>query len=106
MTNKKSGLNEEIEEPIIPVINLSRRFQAIFTLIAILSSVIGFIAIISILAQLSQNPNLRYPHGLIIGFLLLIGGVILFSGVLILRNESLNISHTSSLNKDKNEPLQ
>ncbi len=106
MTSKEDGLNKEIEEPILPIINLSKRFQAIFTLIAILSSTTGFIAIISILAQSNRNTNLSYPHGFIIGLLLLIGGFILLSGVLILRNESLNTSDTSSIHDDKNEPFQ
>jgi hypothetical protein len=106
MGNIENDSSGEIEEPMSPIINLSKRFQAIFTLIAILSSITGFIAIITILAQPSRGPNFLYPHGFLIGLLLLIGGLILLSGVLILRNESLNVTDTSSLHEDKNEPFQ
>jgi hypothetical protein len=74
MGNIENDSSGEIEEPMSPIINLSKRFPAIFPLLAILSSITGFIATIS--------------------------------GVLILRNESLNVTDTPSLHEDKNEPFQ
>ena len=82
---------------------ISDRIYTILTSIGYLSAIMGFIIILIILVYSSQDPNLLFPHGLLIGLLLLSGGVILIVGAMILRKESPNNPSTSSLHKDNND---
>ena len=79
------------------------RIYTILTSTGFLSAIMGFIITLIILVYSSQDPNLFYPHGLLIGLLLLSGGVILIVVAMVLRKESKNNPSTSSIHKDNND---
>ena len=84
---------------------ISNRIYTILSSVGFLSAIMGFIITLIILVYSSQDPNLLYPHGLLIGLLLLSGGVILIVGAMILRKETTNSPSTSSLHKDNDDPF-
>lgn len=88
MSNIDNDISAETDELPPQNVNVPKSFQTIFSLIAILTFITGFIAIITVLLDRNQNGGLSSPHGLIIGLFLLIGGIILGVGVIILKNES------------------
>jgi hypothetical protein len=105
LINTENNSNGEMEENNSSNIEISNRIFAGLTSIGFLSSIMGFIITLPILVDLSQDSILTYPHGLLIGILLLSGGVIIILGAIILKKEYKNNSNTSPLNKDINNQI-
>ncbi|MHA2225743.1 MAG: hypothetical protein ACXAC8_11095 [Candidatus Hodarchaeales archaeon] len=85
---KKTGI-ENPDSNLKPNRNDSKGIFNLLILLSIVSSFAGFYMILGILVDFRRRNIFLYPHGLLLGFLLLGGGLILFLSLIILSREQI-----------------
>lgn len=95
MITAENNSTDEMGEEFSSKKIISNRIYAFLTIVGFLSTIVGFIITLIILVDSSQDSNILYPHGFLIGLLLLSGGVILIVGTIILRKGSKNNTSNS-----------
>ncbi|MFX0015461.1 MAG: hypothetical protein ACFFB2_12490 [Promethearchaeota archaeon] len=84
-------------------INISKGIFTILSFLAVLASVCGFFISFSIIVVSDVNTIITFPHGFILGILLLFGGITLLIGLLILDQESKKTKRIVSSNTTQSE---
>ncbi|MHA2203421.1 MAG: hypothetical protein ACW991_07005, partial [Candidatus Hodarchaeales archaeon] len=77
----------------------------ILNILAIIASISGFLILLSIIAISISTTTILYPYGFVLGFLLLSGGLILFSSLIFLNQESKKTTGVILSNTEENKPI-
>ena len=88
MMDRENEVFDEPESPIQPEVIPSKNIFLILSILAILASISGFFILLSIIAVSNSSATIMYPYGFILGFLLLLSGLILLLGLIFLHQES------------------
>jgi uncharacterized membrane protein HdeD (DUF308 family) len=86
MSNKDKPVKSREEDTIEAVPHLKPPIFWIFLTIALLTLILGFFTLASVIIDSIQHSRINYPDTIIIGLLLIFGGVILLGGSIIMRN--------------------
>ncbi len=86
MSNRDNSVKSSEEETVDAVPHLKPSIFWIFLTIALLTLVLGFFTLTSVIIDSIQHSRINYPDTIIIGLLLIFGGVILLGGSIIMRN--------------------
>lgn len=106
MQDNENGSFERKEEHLQPEIIFSKISFRFLAILAISTSIIGFLFLLSILAVSIPQETLLYPHGFVLGLLLISGGLILLLSLIILNQESKNTSGFISSNTNQNKTIE
>ncbi len=106
MQNSQTESFDKTEDLLEPEVIISKQIFGILIFLAILASTFGFVILISILAVSAPQATLLYPHGFILGLLLLSGGLILLLSLIILNQESKKTIGIISSNTNQNKPIE
>ncbi|MFX1284948.1 MAG: hypothetical protein ACFFB5_14905 [Promethearchaeota archaeon] len=103
MPNSKTESFDKTEDPLRPEVIISKEIFGIFIFISVSASTLGFFILLSILAVSIPQTTLLFPHGFILGLLLLSSGLILLLSLIILNQESKKTIriNSSSVNQNK-----
>lgn len=99
--------NETFDEPkdiLRPEVIPSKEIFRILSILALVASISGFLILLSILAVSISTATILYPYGFVLGFLLLSGGLILLSSLMILNQESKKTTGVIFSNTNENNP--
>ncbi|MFX1506213.1 MAG: hypothetical protein ACFFDC_08855 [Promethearchaeota archaeon] len=104
MMDRENEVVDERETLLQPEVIPSRIIFTILSFLATLASISGFIILVSILAVSRTSSTILYPYGFILGFLLLLGGLILLLGMIFLHQESKKTTSMVFSNTNENKP--
>ena len=86
MSNKDNSAKNSEEETVETVPHLRPSIFWIFLTIALLTLILGFFTLTSVIIDSIQHSRISYPDTIIIGLFLIFGGIILLGGSIIMRN--------------------
>ncbi|MFW9903015.1 MAG: hypothetical protein ACFFFH_01665 [Candidatus Thorarchaeota archaeon] len=104
MMDRKNEVFDEQERLRQPEVIPSKNIFLILSIFAIVASISGFFILLSIITVSRSSTTILYPYGFILGFLLLLGGVILLLGLIFLHQESKKTIGMVLSNTNENEP--
>ncbi|UCE13815.1 MAG: hypothetical protein JSV04_01245 [Candidatus Heimdallarchaeota archaeon] len=97
MEDGETEIQNDLTESMTTKVFISERSIQILAILGIISSLAGFFILFSILIASIPNNTLLFPHGFIIGLLLLLGGLILVSSLIILNHEPRRLKSPPSI---------
>lgn len=103
MEDPKTDLQQISEEPMQPAIIVSKTILGFLIILGLFAFITGFLIVISIIAISIPRATLFFPHGFVVGLLLLFGGLILLLSLIILNQESKRSLITTTSYTDQNE---
>ncbi len=106
MPNSKTESFDKTEDPLRPEIIISKEIFGILIFISISASTLGFFILLSILAVSIPQTTLLFPHGFILGLLLLSSGLILLLSLIILNQESKKTIRINSSSVNQNKQIE
>lgn len=86
MSNKDNSVKSREEEIVEAVPHLKPSIFWIFLTIALLTLILGFFTLVSVIIDSVQHSRINYPDAIIISLFLIFGGVALLGGSIIMRN--------------------
>ncbi len=86
MSKKDNSVKSREEENTETVPHLNPSIFWIFLTVALLTLILGFFTITSVIIDSIQHSQINYPDAMIIGLLLIFGGIILLGGSIIMRS--------------------
>ena len=86
MNTKDSSIIDEEETPTEAVPHLNPSILLILSIISVITLILGFFAIFSVIIDTIQHSQINYPDTILISLLLIFGGLILLSGTIIMKN--------------------
>lgn len=96
---------DESEELLQAEVIPSKEIFRILSILALLTSISGFLILLSIISISISTATILYPYGFILGFLLLSGGLILLSSLIFLNQESKKTTDVILSNTEENKPI-
>lgn len=106
MQNGHTESFDKTEDPLKPEVIISKGLFGILTVLAVLAFTSGFFILLSILAVSVPKATLLFPHGFLLGLLLLSSGLILLLSLIILNQESKKTIGIISSNTNQNKLIE
>lgn len=91
------------EEPMQSEIIVSKGILRFLAILGIFAFILGFFIVLSIIVISIPFTTLLFPHGFVVGLLLLFGGIFLLLSLIILNQESKRSIITVTSHTDQNE---
>lgn len=106
MQNNDYGSFEKTDDSLQPKTIFSKGLFRILAILAISASIIGFFMLLAILTISIPQASLLFPHGFLMGMLLLSGGLLLLLSLIILVQESKRSTAaiSSQIDQDNQNP--
>jgi hypothetical protein len=86
MTNQDDSITNNKEEKVEVVPHFKSSMFWILLTVSFLTIIFGIFTVTSVIVDTIQQNQLNFPDTVIVGFLLLVGGIVLLGGTYIMKN--------------------